>query len=452
MVPYTVVSKRSAVVITALRVEYEAVRAWLEDFREVVHPSGTVYEQGSFTTGNISWEIAIAEIGPGAAGAAYEAERAIRHFMPHVVFFVGIAGGIKDVKIGDVVAATKIYGYESGKDSRTFLPRPSVGESTYPMVQRARIEAKKTNFLKRINELGKADPPRVYVGPLAAGEKVVGSNRSATARFLRQNYSDALAVEMEGRGFAEAAHANHRIESLVIRGISDLLDKKSLTDLQGGQELASRNAAAFFFSFLDGLSQGNQVDAPEYIPLARPITSFNFDLLHYSVAIQILDDEGKRALYEKRSRIRVANRRARSYADDLYSEGRIEGVSAIPGRADHVIVDGRRYLVLTRFDEELEYGRELDRVLRCEFVDSFIGEQNYWLFTPPSPTDYLEISIRFPKTRLCQSYQGFLWEDDREVPHKPGPNAKRQGKKVSEIHWRIERPQLQGRYKLIWWW
>src|SRR5665647_2051307 len=86
---------RRAVILTALRVEYEAVRAHITDPQEDTHPQGTVYEKGIFVSSNGTWEVLVAEIGAGTEGAAQEAERAISHFKPDVALFVGIAGGIK---------------------------------------------------------------------------------------------------------------------------------------------------------------------------------------------------------------------------------------------------------------------------------------------------------------------------------------------------------------------
>ena len=247
-------SKLNAVILTAIPPEYAAVRAHLRDVSEVVHPKGTVYEKGSFPCSNgTSWSVMLVEIGPGNPSAALETERAVTFFKPGVLLFVGVAGGVKDVRLGDVVAATKVYGYESGKATDTFQPRPHVGESSYAMIQRARAEARKEQWLRRLQGGFQDEPPRVYIAPIAAGEKVLSSKRSEVFKFLRQHYGDAIAVEMEGRGFLQAAQANEEVKALVVRGISDLIDGKAHADRQGFQDQAARAASAFAFRVLECL-------------------------------------------------------------------------------------------------------------------------------------------------------------------------------------------------------
>lgn len=239
----------SAVILTALPVEYMAVRTHIADLREEMHPQGTIYERGKFVANATSWEVGIVEVGAGNASAGVEAERAIAYFNPSVILFVGVAGGIKDVAIGDVVAATKVYGYESGKAKLKLQPRPDVGLSTYSLIQRSRAESKKSDWLQRLTSAPESTP-RVFVAPIAAGEKVIASSKSNVFKFIQLNYGDAVAVEMEGRGLLQAAHANHQVSALVIRGISDLIDGKSEADAGGSQEMAARNASAFAFEIL----------------------------------------------------------------------------------------------------------------------------------------------------------------------------------------------------------
>ena len=129
---------RRAVILTAIGVELTAVCKHLSQPRTERHPQGTIYEVGEFVSnGNTHWEVAAVQTGPGNAVAAVEAERAISHFRPSYVIFVGVAGGLKDVHLGDVAAATKVYGYETGKAEEEFHTRPEIGQSSYELVQLA---------------------------------------------------------------------------------------------------------------------------------------------------------------------------------------------------------------------------------------------------------------------------------------------------------------------------
>jgi hypothetical protein len=100
----------------------------------------------------------------------------------------------------------------------------------------------------------------VVVGAIAAGEKVVASKASELYMFLRSNYSDAVAVEMEGFG-ALAAVIPNPVSMMVIRGISDVLGIYSEVDIPHGQaqEIASQNASAFAFALLAKLNIENNI-------------------------------------------------------------------------------------------------------------------------------------------------------------------------------------------------
>lgn len=264
-----------AVILTALGVEHKAVEAHLEPIGQVprlleeIHPNGTIYTQGKFKAHNGTWNVAIAQIDMGNASAAMEAIRAIERFKPRVILFVGVAGGIKDVKVGDVVAASIVYGYECGKliDDRT-LPRPKLGEADYDLKQRAQTEARKDDWREQIrSDLSSNVAPSVYVKPIAAGEKVIASRKAEVYEYLREYYDDAIAVEMEGFGFLKATQQIKNVSAMVVRGISDLLDGKnddSIEPEQVRQERAARHASAFAFTLLakldgEGVTERSEV-------------------------------------------------------------------------------------------------------------------------------------------------------------------------------------------------
>jgi nucleoside phosphorylase len=244
------------VILTALAEEFLEVEKHVPNLQQRQHPDGTIYECGRFERGGAVWDVAIVETGQGNSSAADETRRAIEFFKPDVVMFVGVAGGRKETQIGDVVAADKVYNYESGKDEDIFKPRPEAGRSSYPLEQRARSIARDWLRLQQRD----ASKPRAFVGPIAAGEVVVASTKSTTAQLIERNYGDALAVEKEGYGFLESARRSRGISAIVIRGISDLVDGKADSDAKGSQALAAKNASAFAFELLAQLNTPDGAD------------------------------------------------------------------------------------------------------------------------------------------------------------------------------------------------
>jgi nucleoside phosphorylase len=246
---------KTAVIITALGVETRAVlRHVIDRTNDTV--SGTVFFRGRFE----GWDIAVAEAGAGNPSAAAIATRALERYKPDVALFVGIAGGVKDVAIGDVVFGTKVYGYESGKDTAAgFKTRPDIMRAAHELEQQVRALRQDDDWKKRLDPTIKQDGAKVFVDPIAAGEKVAASKRAATARFLKEHYGDALAVEMEGRGFLEAVHISHPVQGGVIRGISDLLSGKAVSDKAGSQQKAADAASAVAYELLARLGRSGGV-------------------------------------------------------------------------------------------------------------------------------------------------------------------------------------------------
>src|SRR6266536_3182558 len=188
-----------AVALTAIPAEYAALRRQLADVREMpTHPSGTRYEAGVVLGINGDWQVTLAEIGEGNAGAAAECERAIAHIRPEVVLFFGVAGSLRpdEVRIGDIVMATKVAAYHGGRDGERFHARPETFLCSYALIQLARTlrrEQCRDAWLKRLDPRPSPEP-EVHTKPIASGEELVTANTSATARLLREHYDDAVAV------------------------------------------------------------------------------------------------------------------------------------------------------------------------------------------------------------------------------------------------------------------
>jgi nucleoside phosphorylase len=250
---------RIIVILSALEgAERQVLRQYLSNETVVRHPdSRTDYYAGDIQTETGGVRLILARTDQTNVSASLETDRALSFFKPHYAFFVGVAGGLKDVAIGDLVIGKDVFGYERGKvTAEGFKSRPGAGNSSY------QLERAATNFAHSIawQQIAESlpnhnfpEPVQVVTGTIAAGEKVDAAITSELHQFLNLHCNHALAVEMEGFGFLEACRQHQAVHGLLVRGISDLVDNKGITDKLGSQPYASANAAAFTIALIKQL-------------------------------------------------------------------------------------------------------------------------------------------------------------------------------------------------------
>ncbi len=259
-----------ALIVTAIQLERRAIREHLHSL-DVMRIGPAVLDIGQFVEQDMRLRIAILEVGPGNIDASVLTTITTVELQPAMTMMVGVAGAVKDLAVGDVVASSKIYWAEPGKSLETeVLTRPEFGQVSECLVQAARRVAADDRWQERISD-NTTYPrrPTAIVAPIIAGERVVASTNSDDAKRIRKNFGDAVAVAMEDIGVARASAIAGAGEMIAIRSASDLLDRKSETDATGAQRVAAANAAAFAFELIAS-------NLPVHLFPSRPETSQDF--------------------------------------------------------------------------------------------------------------------------------------------------------------------------------
>lgn len=251
-------SDARVVFLTALNLEYLAVRRHLTDLRVHWHPAGTRFEVGRIDGSDSP--MALGLVGKGNHPAAVLAERAIAEFSPAALIFVGVAGALwPTTPLGDVVVASRVHAYHGGtSEDDGMKARPLSWEIAHRAGQVAQHVIRAGDWCRG---LAADAAPAAHFSPIAAGEVVQNSAISDHARWVRQHYNDAMAIEMEAAGVAQAGHLNRALPVVVVRGISDLADgTKHVTDGKRWQPRAAAHAAAFATALAAELLAGGADD------------------------------------------------------------------------------------------------------------------------------------------------------------------------------------------------
>ena len=162
-------------------------------------------------------EVVLLESGIGKVNVAIATTLLLEKFAVDVVINTGSAGGIiTDAEVGDVVISQAVayhdvdvtgFGYDWGQ-----VPGlPAVFKSDGDLV------SKVEDVLKRVDI-------RYFTGQIVTGDAFV--NRPEQLVVVKENFNEAIALEMEAAAVAQVCHIAN-IPFVVVRALSDIAGKES---------------------------------------------------------------------------------------------------------------------------------------------------------------------------------------------------------------------------------
>jgi nucleoside phosphorylase len=172
------------------------------------------------------------------ASAAYTT-KAVIHLKPMYVIMTGIAGGLeKDANIGDIIVATDVWNYNSGKyieaDNGETTTSELLPDSKHINMDRATMDKLlATDFKNQLVQIknsfngnAPSSPLNVFYGPMACGSAVVASKE--VIDLVKSQARKVVGLDMESYGVYLACRdvCYPSVNSIVVKSISDFADRK----------------------------------------------------------------------------------------------------------------------------------------------------------------------------------------------------------------------------------
>jgi nucleoside phosphorylase len=196
--------------------------------------------------------------GRGNIKASTGATELMNDFRPPYILLVGIAGGAKGTKLGDVIVPDFVEGYEMRKlvDGK-FRRRMEAYDHPSLRLRHQMAEPlfDDPSWLDHINIGRRPDQaetyPMAFQGNLIAGEKILGCNELEYQRMILDDYENAKAVDMESIGLATAVYEMRATryydpQYLVVRGFSDLVHSEHNDDTRDKWRSYAAHTASIF--------------------------------------------------------------------------------------------------------------------------------------------------------------------------------------------------------------
>jgi nucleoside phosphorylase len=203
-------------------------------------------------------DVVTCQIGKANIQAGESIRDVIEHWQAEALILCGIAGGISehaDIEPGDVVVPKYIH-YCSFARLSAGMEQVQYMAYDHPSISLHRRYAEPLqndhSWRRTVrNILPGNRRPKVFVGSLVAGDKVLGDPDSEEQTRIIAEFEDAIAVDMESVGLCRAVASSrwspqYNPRLLVIRGISDLVNTLNNRQQRAKYRASSATVAAIF--------------------------------------------------------------------------------------------------------------------------------------------------------------------------------------------------------------
>jgi len=177
-----------------------------------------------------------------------------------------------------------------------------------------------------------------------------------------------------------------------------------------------------------------------------------YEVLEYESTLELLDPEGKHAIFRKREKVRYLQNNIIAYQDQAWGDGEIlVNYRCTPGKPVDCYRTGHKWHMLISRRAVKNKGDVDVFNIEWEIRNGFLKPTGYWETHVTHPTERLEIDVIFPEShrpqrmtliesnhgrnRICDIEDQTLLPDGRCL-----------------IRWETGHPRLQENYILQWEW
>lgn len=193
-------------IIGAMQVEVETLQQQLTE-REDVKIGSFLFSKGKIA----NTEVIVCLSGIGKVSSAVSTTLLIEHYAPDYIINTGTAGGLNTAHVHDLILATEVrhhdvdvtaFGYEIGQQA-----------------QQPAFFAPDQKLLALAEKIGEKHHQKMMKGLVVSGDAFISDpNR---VKWISENFSAALAVEMEAASIAQVCHQMN-VPFIIFRAISDM--------------------------------------------------------------------------------------------------------------------------------------------------------------------------------------------------------------------------------------